>query len=479
MIFIEAPEMRKMDGSVTLFARCCLPQGEKTVYLQTDDQWEPYLCRERSDAFLILLLPLAMRLGEDVTCAAPVTEELLYQLSEMFIPSLCANSQTLYPTKIFAKTAPALENVDAVGTGCSCGVDSFHAIMQHLDTPYPGMDVTHLCLYYSMVHNPKNDAVFEEEVRRSTVVAQKLGLPLIVIHTNCMDVVPAKDWFNNLHTFTGAFIALSLQKLWKTYYYASGYSFAEFSVLDSEKTDCSRYDLLTLTCASTGRLRLYSEGSERSRFDKTARIARHPIVQQHLHVCNDKADNCCVCGKCVRTMLCLDALGVLPAFGQVFDLAKYKANRDDHLRWLHKCHVRNDVINEPTYERLKDAPAIRELAQKDPVWSAISRAEGIYDDGWLADRFAATSVSGEEGRLCICVYVSGLTPENEITVRIAEQAVYRKKLEEGLHEICVLVPPNTALRWSVEPSVSLIPCETGASSDVRVLSVILSRVTVR
>ena len=55
--------------------------GEKSeLWVSVEDKYSQYLCSERSDAFLIGLLPVAMRRGLDIVCEAPVSEKLLFQL---------------------------------------------------------------------------------------------------------------------------------------------------------------------------------------------------------------------------------------------------------------------------------------------------------------------------------------------------------------------------------------------------------------
>lgn len=67
---------------------------------------------------------------------------------------------------------------------------------------------------------------------------------------------------------------------------------------------------------------LYSAGGQQvehddilvNRFEKTQRIADHPVARAHLRVCWQPLLNCGRCPKCVRTMLALEALGVRELF---------------------------------------------------------------------------------------------------------------------------------------------------------------------
>ena len=61
---------------------------EETYWIEVEDEYKEYLCYERSDAFLIGFLNVALRSHHDIICDTPVTEELLYNLNTLFIPAL-------------------------------------------------------------------------------------------------------------------------------------------------------------------------------------------------------------------------------------------------------------------------------------------------------------------------------------------------------------------------------------------------------
>lgn len=66
---------------------------------------------------------------------------------------------------------------------------------------------------------------------------------------------------------------------------------------------------------STERTEIVHDGCEVTRVDKTALVASDPFAPSHLRVCirnHGGLGNCGHCKKCIRTMITLDALGVLP-----------------------------------------------------------------------------------------------------------------------------------------------------------------------
>ena len=97
------------------------------------------------------------------------------------------------------------------------------------------------------------------------------------------------------------------------------------------------YELLLLDCCSTPTLRLCVEAAALTRVEKIRDLAEWPLAQQYLHVCNRfVGPNCGCCIKCLRTLIILDALGKLDAFGQAFDVATYRVHRKRNLRYLYE-----------------------------------------------------------------------------------------------------------------------------------------------
>ena len=98
---------------------------------------------ERADAFVVLLLPVAMREKHDIASYLPITEALKNNLEKDYIPTLCQNDKTLYAPKIFAETENALIGGTAVGTANSLGVDSFYTIYKYANCDDENLKITH------------------------------------------------------------------------------------------------------------------------------------------------------------------------------------------------------------------------------------------------------------------------------------------------------------------------------------------------
>ena len=357
MIIIEKPYITEANGKSRLVADIIVDDKTKQVFFEVENEYAKYLCYERSDAFLIGILNYAMRFNHNIICKAPVTEELLYNINEYLIPSLAQNDSRLSNITIDALTeAKPIKNAGGVGTGCSCGVDSFHVIHNHHNSIYKSMNLTHLCInsvgsFHIGYAKYGMDKARDDVRKKASEVAKELKLPLIISDSNIKKEFDI--YFEHNHTYYSMFAVYCLQKLWKTYYYASTYTFANFNLKNNSTKDTAYYELLSLQCFSTHNLQLYSEGSTKDRLEKTTTIINDKLVQKHLHVCCTKGYNCGVCLKCRRTLLTLDILGKLDDFREVFDIDYYKAHRGEYIKWLYEeCKKYNPVLA-PIYKALK------------------------------------------------------------------------------------------------------------------------------
>lgn len=355
MIKIEQPKIVNIDEHRSRLSCDIYVDDElRNVWFEVDKEYEQYLCTERSDAFLIGILSWAMRLNHNIQCVAPVTDELLYNIRTYVIPSLTKYGKTLHAIEINAPMAQALKSAGGVGTGCSCGIDSFHAILSNYNSQYPDCRLTHLCL--NNVGSFSNLDIDDDLIdsRRNVVkeIADKLGLKVVVTNSNFADAFAQNHLLT--HTYSSTFAIYCLQKLWKTYFYASsGYDFTGFSLYDNDKNPSGHTELLLLNCFSHKNLRIYSEGATKTRLEKTEFIADSELAQEYLHVCLHKTHNCGKCSKCIRTMNSLYALEKLDKFTKVFDVENYKKHKNFYLKHLYWLHLRNDSMTVNEYKLLK------------------------------------------------------------------------------------------------------------------------------
>lgn len=327
-------------GQARLCADISLNGRGTALWFGVDEKQSEYLCAERSDAFVMTLLPTAMRGGHQIICETPMSERLHYQLENYLIPSLCSAGDLYRPVSIEAPlTSERINGKNGTGTGFSGGVDSLYSIMTHgKDSTYP---VTHLALF--------NVGVFEGEgyregffksCRNAVRFSQETGLELVCLDSNLPEALPER--FLDVYSFRNLAAAMALQGLFARYLLSSGHDIASFSF---DLHNSATYDMLTVHCAQTESLSFYLSGGQTKRADKLKALSDWEPSHRWLHPCvygHVGNKNCGHCKKCARDMTTLYALGTLERFEAVFDLPAYKkalpqrigfvmANKGNHL----------------------------------------------------------------------------------------------------------------------------------------------------
>lgn len=361
MITIKKPTVSYEGGYATLSAQIEENAQVKTVWFRVEEQYGCYLTHERGDAFVIALLHYAMLRGEDICSEAPLSEELFYQLERVLIKSLADCSSVMQAISIHADTDnSSIRMGDAVGTGMSCGVDSFHVLASNLDERYPAHKITHLC-FNNVGSHGSGSAAHELYLSRKKMArdfAEEFQFEFVENDSNLQDEFSQVHLFT--HTYSSMFAVFCLQKLFKSYYYAStGFTLNTFSFDNAEYTDSGVYDLLLLQCFSSDSLRVYSAGCADTRFEKTKILVEYKPSHKYLNVCLHQIDNCSKCHKCRRTLLSLDALDKLDEYKDVFDLAVYKDDIDYNYAML--INETRESLNylSPVYDVLKDRISLR------------------------------------------------------------------------------------------------------------------------
>ncbi len=73
MITIGNTYLIHKDGQVRLCADLTLNGKGTTLWFGVDEAYGEYLCHQRSDAFVMALLPTAMRGGYEIVCETPMS----------------------------------------------------------------------------------------------------------------------------------------------------------------------------------------------------------------------------------------------------------------------------------------------------------------------------------------------------------------------------------------------------------------------
>jgi hypothetical protein len=338
MMRIHVPEIVHNAVSISLQAEIRYAGHTSELWYSVAPEWAEYLTPERSDAFVVALLPIAMSAGEDIHVAGAMSEKLYYNLKSYYIPVLRALIPSLKPVTIIPERMSP-EHFPSAGkstvvTGFSGGVDSFCVLADHLYDDVPDtFRVTHLLFNNVGSHGrgEKASVMCQERFARLLPAAQAIGLPFIKIDSNLDDLFPAHLHFQLTHTSRNISAVLAMQRLFARYLYASGFPYQDCHV--GETYDMAYADPAAVHLLSTETTECISTGSQHSRVEKTMRICNIELTREFLDICvtTSTGRNCSACWKCVRTMLTLEILGKLHLYDRVFDLAKYSQIRRSYI----------------------------------------------------------------------------------------------------------------------------------------------------
>lgn len=342
-IRIGKPYITK-EGSTAIIQSDIVENGkEMKLFCQVYEEYEQYLCDERSDAFVVITLPLAIRKGYDIYCEAPVTEELLHNINTILIPHLVMGDSKLHPIKVIAPVDDTPIGGEAVGTGISLGVDSMYTIMKYLDpdSVYKDMQITHFMIANNSIdlktHNEDSIYGWEEKnkasIERYEEAAKYFNKPLIKMYSNLYSYLGRFYYHYTVHTYKTLAHVLLLKKLWKTYYFANSLPFTYFDLKDNSSKDTYTSELLIMHTINVPDLSVYSSGSI-NRIQKTVELADYEPARKWLHPCWDQEKMNCskpYCDKCLRGLLALDYYDKLDVMSEVFDVDYYRENHFDYL----------------------------------------------------------------------------------------------------------------------------------------------------
>lgn len=345
MIHIGKLYLRREAGQVQLRADIRLNDRGTTLWFGVEEAQGDYLCAERSDAFVVALLPTAMRGGHAIECETPMSERLHYQLMNYLMPTLCAAGDLYHPVTISAplSTEP-VSGKGGVATGFSGGVDSLYTIMTHgPDSEYP---LTHLALFnVGVFEGPGYREEFQTSCRNARPFAEEMGLELIGLDSNISEVLPER--YLDVVTFRLATGALALQNLLSVYLISASYSTGSFFI---DLHSCESYELLTISSMQTESMATYYAGGAKKRVEKIRAISAWEPAHRWLHFCiygHVGEKNCGRCKKCSRDMTTLYALGTLDNFEAVIDVPAYKRTRARHMGVVLSCRgssLYDDVV---------------------------------------------------------------------------------------------------------------------------------------
>lgn len=358
-IIINKPYIYKYNNKVRCSATININGSDKELYVETDEENEKYMISERADAFLIAVIPYAIRYNHNIRCMSPVTEELYYNITNTLLPSLCGNSDKLYSILVNCETDRSQLRGYGVCTAVSGGVDSFYSIYKHYENKLASFSLTSLYV---------GNYLYEGEGKRhiynnARKIANELNLPIIVTDTNVSKIFERYIPHIYYHAFKTFFGVLALRKAYDKYMYASTYDLSHFSLVDNATKDTAYYELLLAEVLSISGFHVYLSGGEVTRFEKIKAISNFEVTYDNLDVCLHPAlgSNCGKCGKCTRTMLNLDMCGALDKYKKSFDINYFKKNKKVVLTQMVRDNTNAFYVEAYKYYKEKESRLIEEI----------------------------------------------------------------------------------------------------------------------
>lgn len=284
---------------------------------------EAHLFPSVLDAFLIGLLPMAMKLGEDIKVEGKISSHLAYGLTHY---QSILNSwwpQLFRPVNIEYSEIYIQHEARAEGAVCtfSGGVDSFYSVLNHLPAQMknPSYQLTHAMMIngFDQLNDYEGDGSSQTMLDIYYPVLKSFGVELLMIDTNLKtfrdkifkrvelpltQANPLSSCAHLLSSFCSRFLLAGHAAYQHTKMLPSG----SHPVLDHH--------------LGSDTLQIIHADANVTRAEKIEFISNFPEVQKHLRVCfgslkfretenGTAATNCCQCEKCLRTYTVVDILG--------------------------------------------------------------------------------------------------------------------------------------------------------------------------
>jgi len=206
---------------------------EEVLWYEVDEKYAPYLTTDRHDGFLVGILLLAMKLGEDIEVRGALSEKLCYNVATYYTRILELIMPSLRSVRIGADRLLGLRDTlraPGVATGFSAGIDSFCSVYDHLFAEVPStFRVTHF-----VFNNVGSHGEWDGERARKLFLRRydlikgfpgELGVSFVKIDSNLSEILGMD--FERTHTPRNISAVLMLQGLFGRYYYSSAFRYED------------------------------------------------------------------------------------------------------------------------------------------------------------------------------------------------------------------------------------------------------------
>ncbi len=306
---VHSPQMTLSDGFVTLRAKVDIGGANdrfpEELWFAVPQRFEHLLTRG-FEPFVVAVGLLASTRNEEIRIDGSFSDRLSIGLAEYWKIFAAWAPDKFNPIRLVAdKLVSEDRSPGHVAAAFSGGLDSFFTQFIDKDRP-PGFRTKYAVFVHGLDIPLKDEAIYELAAQNYEAMFAERGIELVRVKTNIRAFVP--DWDLG-HGSALCAVGLALSSGVSRFVVPSSMTYATFKLWGSNP--------LVDPLLSTDRTLIVHDGASHSRFEKLKLMKDWQPLQSLIRICYKKPDalhNCGNCVKCRRTMIMLDALGVLQKF---------------------------------------------------------------------------------------------------------------------------------------------------------------------
>lgn len=320
----------------------CKFSNKSELWFSIDSQYEEWFSDDTYDAFLIAAIYMAMYYNENIYIDGKVSKKVLRNLKKYIMPVITSLNPLFKDISITTDgyTEPKKADLNIIGTGYSGGVDSFSTICDNYENEKdPEYKINTLFFFNVGQYVGENQEVrrihADQFYQNGLLFAKEIGLPYIFLDSNLFDFYK-KEWEYDAGPLCRLAAILSLQRVIKRYYISgSNHYLQQNSSIDKHLDDVT--DEFIYSYLSPSSIDIILDGNQYYRSEKLVTLSNYQPTKKHLNVCVNseinvyKDKNCSICHKCCRTLIILEALGLLQEYSNVFNIEKYYSVKKEYL----------------------------------------------------------------------------------------------------------------------------------------------------
>ncbi len=323
-MIINKPVIKKKGKFIFLSSKI---EIESDSSLSTEIWYRFPLCQknfisDRSDAFLVGLFFLGMKINEDITVKGIISPKLLYNLNQVqrYFKNSFPNEFSII--KINCENLKEdLGEKGAIVSSFSGGVDSFYTLLANTKNVPKRDKITH-SVFIGGFDLKTDDEYLPQVKKHYEKLLASINVKLLTVDTNLKMYLD--EQVSQVRAF-GAILTsifLTLSKNISRVYIASAYQYRDLLPFKGAAAVADGSNPISDHMFSTETTTFVHHDCSISRIDKTKEISKWPITYDSLRVCWRPAGlkNCSECSKCLRTMLTLQLINELEKYDKSFQL---------------------------------------------------------------------------------------------------------------------------------------------------------------